>query len=246
MNCGPTTFQWMCLRVSCRSINATRRSWSVAITAVVASLPIPAMVGLRGSTLGGSGGRVLAFDGGIAHDQICTRWHTPSNIDRWSFRSRKTAGRPRYMDETMERVDVAIIGGGSEAETLVSELDASGFEIVVFEESRVGGECPFVACMPTKAMLHDAAVGRSWSEAVRRRTQVVDGLDDGQHAAELARHGATLVRQRASITGPARSKPVARATAQTTSCWPPARSRFCRRSTVSTPSAIDRGPAPTP
>jgi dihydrolipoamide dehydrogenase len=106
------------------------------------------------------------------------------------------------MEETMERVDVAIIGGGSAAETLVAELDGAGFDIAVFEASRVGGECPFVACMPTKAMLHDAAVGRSWSEAVRRRTQVVDGLDDGHHAAELARHGATLVRQRASITSP--------------------------------------------
>ena len=99
-------------------------------------------------------------------------------------------------------LDVAIIGGGTAAETLVAELDGSGLHVTVFEDNRVGGECPFVACMPTKAMLHDAAVGRSWAETVRRRRQVVDQLDDSQHAAELTRHGAALVRARASIVAP--------------------------------------------
>ena len=101
---------------------------------------------------------------------------------------------------------VAIIGGGTAAETLVAELDGSGLDVIVFEDDRVGGECPFVACMPTKAMLHDAAVGRSWAEAVRRRDQVVEQLDDAQHAADLAGNGATLVRSRASIIGPGQGR----------------------------------------
>jgi len=104
-------------------------------------------------------------------------------------------------DETIG-LRAAIIGGGTAAETLVAELDGSGFDIIVFEDDRVGGECPFVACMPTKAMLHDAAIGRSWAEAVRRRDQVVEQLDDAQHAADLAGNGATLVRSRASIVAP--------------------------------------------
>ncbi len=77
---------------------------------------------------------------------------------------------------------VAIIGGGTAAETLVAELDGSGLDVTVFEDDRVGGECPFVACMPTKSMLHDAATGRSWGEAVRRRSRVVEHLDDSEHA----------------------------------------------------------------
>lgn len=107
------------------------------------------------------------------------------------------AGRDR-----IRRFDVAIIGGGSAAETLVAELDGSGLDVVVFEQDRVGGECAFVACMPTKAMLHDAAVGRSWTEAVRRRMEVAEHLDDAEHAADLARQGATLVRGRALVTAP--------------------------------------------
>ena len=105
-------------------------------------------------------------------------------------------------DPERVHVDVAIIGGGSAAETLVAELDGSDLDIVVFEDERVGGECPFVACMPSKALLHDAAIGRSWDDAVRRRKKVVDHLDDGTHAAELAQHGAALVRERATITAP--------------------------------------------
>jgi pyruvate/2-oxoglutarate dehydrogenase complex dihydrolipoamide dehydrogenase (E3) component len=102
------------------------------------------------------------------------------------------------------RFDVAVIGGGTAAETLVAELDGSGLTVVVFEDDRVGGECPFVACMPTKAMLHDAAVGRSWDDAVTRRHEVVEQLDDSAHAAELAGHGATLIRSSASIAAPDR------------------------------------------
>jgi dihydrolipoamide dehydrogenase len=106
------------------------------------------------------------------------------------------------MDDRVPHFDVAVLGGGSAAETLVAELADSSLNVVVFEDDRVGGECPFVACMPTKAMLHDAAIGRSWSEAVRRRSEVVEYLDDDDHAAELEAHGATLVRARATITGP--------------------------------------------
>jgi pyruvate/2-oxoglutarate dehydrogenase complex dihydrolipoamide dehydrogenase (E3) component len=97
--------------------------------------------------------------------------------------------------------DVAVIGGGGAAETFVAELDGSGLSVVVFEEFRVGGECPFVACMPTKGMLHDAAIGRTWTEAVRRRRDVVEGLEDDGHADELRAHGAELVRERAAVSG---------------------------------------------
>ena len=97
--------------------------------------------------------------------------------------------------------DVAVIGGGGAAETLVSELAPAGCRVVVFEADRVGGECPFVACMPTKAMLHDAAIGRTWSQSVRRRFDVVEHLDDTDHALELERNGATLVRASARLTG---------------------------------------------
>ena len=104
--------------------------------------------------------------------------------------------------------DVAVVGGGSAAEALVAALAGHDVRVVVFEADRVGGECPFVACMPSKAMLHDAAARSSWSEAIERRSRVIDHLDDRRHAEQLAGHGAVLVRATATITAPGRIEAV--------------------------------------
>lgn len=104
-------------------------------------------------------------------------------------------------DEVDRRFDVAVLGGGSAATSLVAEVAAAGCRVVVFEPGLVGGECPYVACMPTKAMLRDAAAGHSWSQAIRRRSDVVEHLDDSQHALGLQRHGAVLVRSAARLAG---------------------------------------------
>jgi dihydrolipoamide dehydrogenase len=107
----------------------------------------------------------------------------------------------RSSDEPPFTFDVAIIGGGSAAEALVAELSSARLRTVVFEPERVGGECPYVACMPTKAMLHDAAAGTSWTQTIRRRSDVVEQLDDAQHALDLQHHGAVLVRSSARLAG---------------------------------------------
>jgi pyruvate/2-oxoglutarate dehydrogenase complex dihydrolipoamide dehydrogenase (E3) component len=97
--------------------------------------------------------------------------------------------------------DMAIIGAGTASETLVSTLGSS-MRIVVFEPGRVGGECPFVACIPSKAILHVAATSGSWADAVTRRDAATHHLDDSEHSVDLRRHGAVLVRSSATITSP--------------------------------------------
>lgn len=95
--------------------------------------------------------------------------------------------------------DVAVIGGGGAAEALVAALASSDLRVLVVERHRVGGECPFVACMPSKAMLHDAGRSQRWDRAVRRRDEVVEHLDDHEHAEQLTHQGAQLVRGHATI-----------------------------------------------
>lgn len=101
----------------------------------------------------------------------------------------------------VEHVEIAVLGGGSATETLVREIREHGSDasIVVFEPERVGGECPFVACMPSKAMLHDARAGVTWSDAVDRRSKITEGLDDSGHADEMREQGVELVRSRAHL-----------------------------------------------
>jgi len=97
--------------------------------------------------------------------------------------------------------DVGIIGGGSAAEALLRELAPHDFSIVVFETGLVGGECPFVACMPSKSMLHDASSGSKWADAVARRNDIVNHLDDSGHRKGARDLGATIVSEYARIAG---------------------------------------------
>ncbi|HSP02531.1 MAG TPA: NAD(P)/FAD-dependent oxidoreductase [Acidimicrobiales bacterium] len=100
---------------------------------------------------------------------------------------------------TSQLVDVAVIGLGSAGEALSTALAEHGRHVVGFEPGRVGGECPFTACMPSKALLHDAVSGRSWEDARRHRDEVVDHLDDGSHADALQQAGVALVRSAARL-----------------------------------------------
>lgn len=100
---------------------------------------------------------------------------------------------------TSQLVDVAVIGLGSAGEALAKELAGRGHHVVGFEPGLVGGECPFTACMPSKALLHDALSGATWDEAREHRDAVVEHLDDGSHAEALRHAGMTLVRSGASL-----------------------------------------------
>lgn len=98
----------------------------------------------------------------------------------------------------MSRPRVAVIGGGSAAEQF-ARATAGHVELTVFEPGLVGGECPFIACMPSKSMLHDARSNVSWEDAIAHRRRVTNDLDDTGHADGLRELGARLVRDRATI-----------------------------------------------
>ncbi len=105
-------------------------------------------------------------------------------------------------DRIAHEVDVCVIGLGSGGEQLAEILANAGLSVIGFEPGLVGGECPFLACVPSKSLLHDAATGeRSWSEAVERRDDLVDHRDDHVHADGLTDAGVTLIRERATIDG---------------------------------------------
>jgi pyruvate/2-oxoglutarate dehydrogenase complex dihydrolipoamide dehydrogenase (E3) component len=124
----------------------------------------------------------------------------------------------------MDSYDVVVLGAGSAGEVLASTLAEAGRSVALVEALRVGGECPYVACMPSKAVLRSAEARHQARElprlggasvaltldtddlgyraAVARRDEIVEQRDDSEAAKSLEAKGITVVRGRGQVRGP--------------------------------------------
>ena len=108
----------------------------------------------------------------------------------------------RSADNVPEEFDVVILGGGSAGETAAQLLAERGRRVALVEQHLVGGECPYFACMPSKALLRAAADRLTWPEAVARRDEAAEHRDDSHAAESLAKSGVEVVRGRGLVTRP--------------------------------------------
>ena len=121
----------------------------------------------------------------------------------------------------METYDVVVLGAGSAGESISTTLAKEGRRVALVETLRVGGECPYVACMPSKSLLRSAqarAEARSlrdlagasvpvvlddddlaYRRAVERRDDVAEHRDDSGAAQEAQDAGVVLVRGRGRV-----------------------------------------------
>jgi pyruvate/2-oxoglutarate dehydrogenase complex dihydrolipoamide dehydrogenase (E3) component len=102
----------------------------------------------------------------------------------------------------MPQFDVVVFGGGTAGMHVATEVARAGRTVAVVEAGLVGGECPYLACMPSKSLLQSARRGETWEHAVARRDEVTGHLDDSAAAARLAHAGVTLIRGTATVTKP--------------------------------------------
>ncbi len=112
----------------------------------------------------------------------------------------------------MDRFDVVVIGAGVAGEAATHYARSKGASVAVVDRALFGGSCPFWACMPSKALLHAAAVHHiggdySWTKASDFRDYMInrtktDEPDDSGHVKSLEEAGATVIRGSAAFAGP--------------------------------------------
>jgi dihydrolipoamide dehydrogenase len=113
-----------------------------------------------------------------------------------------------------EQFDFVVIGAGPAGEAAAYKARARGATVAVVDRELFGGSCPFWACMPSKTLLHAAAIHAGggdydWARASARRDYMIsrEGTDfpsDAGHVAGLEAAGAVAMRGTARIAGPGR------------------------------------------
>ena len=102
----------------------------------------------------------------------------------------------------MGAFDVVVLGGGTAGVHVATEVAGGGKAVALVEAGLIGGESPYLACLPSNSLLLSAARGKTWEDAVARREEVTGGLDDSAPARRLSRAGVTVIRGTGRITGP--------------------------------------------
>lgn len=80
----------------------------------------------------------------------------------------------------MKKADAVIIGFGKGGKTLAGALAGAGKSVIMIEKSEemYGGTCINVACIPTKSLIHSAALsaaaGGEFSDKAARYAEAID------------------------------------------------------------------------
>ena len=114
----------------------------------------------------------------------------------------------------MDRFDIVVIGAGTAGEAAAHHARSRGASVAIVDRALFGGSCPFWACMPSKALLHAAAVHHCggdfpWRKASDFRDYMInrtrtDEPDDSGHVTSLKEAGASVIRGSAALAGPGR------------------------------------------
>ena len=113
----------------------------------------------------------------------------------------------------MDTLDFVIVGAGPAGEAAAHKARELGATVAIVDRRWFGGSCPFIGCVPSKALLNSAArhaanpAAYDWPRASARRDYMVNRApeaaepDDASHVSALDKAGAMVVRGDGRIVG---------------------------------------------
>ncbi len=114
----------------------------------------------------------------------------------------------------MDHYQIVVIGAGPAGEAAAHYAVSHGASVAIVDRELFGGSCPFWACMPSKALLHAAAVHHAggdypWPKASDFRDYMInrEGTnwpDDAGHVRSLESAGVTVVHGSVRFSAPGR------------------------------------------
>ena len=116
-----------------------------------------------------------------------------------------------------ESFNAVVLGSGEAGKYIAWDLAKAGQSVVVIEDRYIGGSCPNIACLPSKNIIHSAAIARSVQTAAKfgshvdsfaismaevqtRKRAMVEGLI-AMHQGRFKASGAELVLGRGKFVG---------------------------------------------
>ena len=98
--------------------------------------------------------------------------------------------------------NLVVIGGGSGGLVAAREARRRGASALIVQDGRVGGDCTFTGCVPSKALLAAAASGADFDEAMTRVHRAVERIAVTEDARALGDEGIDVIDGFARFTSP--------------------------------------------
>src|SRR5947209_5056576 len=120
------------------------------------------------------------------------------------------------MASVQDRYDVVVIGAGTAGMTAARLTTEMGHKVAMIEEERVGGECLYTGCVPSKALIESAKVFYQMRHAadyglfaegiavdfpavLGRKDGIIAEIAKGENAEVYRRAGVDVIEGRASF-----------------------------------------------